>query len=268
MRRRALVAALALVAGLVLPLPARAGLADRVGATFALMAEDFVAAAQPMEGLVVAVDGDFLYLDLGEARGARVGQELTVFRRGQPFRHPITGQVLGRYEQVLGYAQIRRVHPQYAVASFGPVEGRPAPRAEDGARITRGRIKLAVTPLLNLTPLAADLRRAPYLLASALERSKRFQVVDPLAVSDMFAGRALRVEEVLARPERAGRIAKNLEVAGWLVPVLLERGGQIYLDVTWISALTGHPLFSRRQPLVPRAESEEQRFPWEPRAED
>jgi hypothetical protein len=101
-----------------------------------------------------------------------------------------------------------------------------------------------------------------------LERSKRFQVIDPLAVGDMFANGAVRTEEVLARPERAIRVAKNLEVAGWLVPVLLERRAVMYLDVTWISAISGTALFSRRLPLVNGLDIEEQRFPWEPRNED
>jgi hypothetical protein len=127
---------------------------------------------------------------------------------------------------------------------------------------------MAVTPLLDLSQSNADVRRVPYLIASVLERSKRFVVVDPLAVADMFAGGTLRVEEVLARPERAMRIARNLEVTGWIVPVLLERQGVLYLDTTWISAITGTALFSRRQTVLPSSASEEQRFPWEPRAED
>src|SRR5207247_2676033 len=90
-----------------------------------------------------------------------------------------------------------------------------------------------------------DLRRVPYLLRTVLERSKRFQVVDPIAVGDMFASGGLRVEEMLARPERAVRAAKNLDVAGWVVPVLLERRGGVTLDVTYISAITGVALFSR-----------------------
>jgi len=52
------------------------------------------------------------------------------------------------------------------------------------------------------------------------------------------------------------------------VPVLLERRGVVYLDVTWISAVTGTALFSRREPLLPPAAAEEQRFPWEPPSED
>jgi hypothetical protein len=265
------VAALALLAAafvLGVPSAARAGLADRIAATFSQMAEDFVNAARPMEGLVVAVEGDLLYLDLGRQAGAQVGQELTVFRKGEPFYHPVTQRMLGRFEDVLGYAQIRRVEERFSEALFIPLPDRPAPRPEDGVRITRARIRIAATPVLDLTNSGADLRRVPYLLAHVLERSKRFQVVDPLAVRDMFAGGEVKVEEVLARPERAMRAARNLEVAGWLVPVLLERGGVTYLDVTWISAITGTALLSRREPVVPSAPTEEQRFPWEPRAED
>lgn len=258
---------LLLISGLT-PAPAAAGMADRVGATFAEMVEQFARAAAPVEGLVVAVEGSLLYLDLGEASGAQVGQELTVFRKGDSFFHPFTGRVLGRYEQVLGHAQIRRVEARLSEAVFIPLPARPAPVPEDGVRITRARIRVAVTPLLDLTDSQADLRRVPYLIGGLLERSRRFQVVDPLAVTDMFAGGSLRVEEMLARPERAVRAARNLEVAGWLVPILLRRSGTTYLDVTWISAVTGTPLLSRRRALVPAAATEERRFPWEPRAED
>jgi len=264
-RLGALVAALVTV---VTVAPARAGLADRLGATFTLMADDFIVASQSLEGAVVSLDGDRIYLDLGAQSGAQAGQELTVFRKGDVFHHPLTGKPLGRYEEHLGYAQIQRVFPQFAEGVYVPLPDRPPPLPGDGARISRGRIKIAVTPLLDLSQSNADVRRVPYLIASVLERSKRFLVVDPLAVADMFAGGTLRVEEMLARPERAMRIARNLEVTGWIVPVLLERQGVLYLDTTWISSITGTALFSRRRTVLPSSAAEEQRFPWEPRAED
>ena len=248
--------------------PASAGMADRTGTTFGFMADDFIKAFQPFETLVVQVEGPTIYLDAGEATAAQPGQELVVFRKGEIFHHPVTGKPLGRYEEVLGYAQIRRVSPKFAEATFIPLPDKPPPAPEDGARITRGRIRVAVTPVLNLTAADADLRRVPYMLGTILERSKRFQVVDPLAVSDMLASSSVRVEDVLARPERASRAATNLEVSGWIVPILLERRGTTYLDVTWISAITGTALFSRRHSLVPPGSAEEQRFPWEPRPED
>lgn len=269
MRRRARVAAvLAWLVTLISAVPAWAGLADRVGATFGLIADDFIKTSQPVEGTVVSLDGDRIFLDLGELSGIRAGQELTVYRKGEPFYHPLTAKPLGRYEEHLGYAQVRRVFPQYSEATWVPLPDRPTPIPGDGARVSRGRIKVAVTPLLDLTQSGADVRRVPYLISSVLERSRRFVVVDPLAVSDVFAGGGLRVEEVLARPERAMRVTRTLELTGWIVPVLLERQGTLYLDATWISAITGTALFSRREAVLPSSTAEEQRFPWEPRPED
>jgi hypothetical protein len=248
--------------------PAAAGMADRIGATFSLMADEFLLAFNPVEGIVVSLDNDEIFLDIGSLRGAQVGQEYTIFRKGATFTHPLTGKPLGRYEEILGYAQVRRVQPDFSAATFVPAPDKPRPQPEDGARITRGRLKVAVTPVVDMTDGRADLRRVPYLIAIVLERSKRFHVIDPLAVSDMFAAGSVRVEEVLARPERAVRVAKNLDVAGWVVPVLLERRGAVALDITYISAITGAPLFSRRVSVVPNSALEGQRFPWEPRMED
>jgi hypothetical protein len=93
---------------------------------------------------VVAAE-DRLLIDLTEKSGVQPGQEYSVFRKGQPFRHPINGRPLGRYEDILGYAQIVRLHPQYSEAVFVPAGGGVAPEAEDGVRITRGRIRVAVT---------------------------------------------------------------------------------------------------------------------------
>jgi hypothetical protein len=50
--------------------------------------------------------------------------------------------------------------------------------------------------------------------------------------------------------------------------MLLERRGAVTLDVTYISAITGVALFSRRLTLLPNSAVEEQRFPWEPPVED
>ncbi len=257
--------ALALVLAAV---PAGAGLADRVGATFALLAQEFIDAFPPVQGMVVAVEGDVIYLDLTAKSGVQPGQEFTVFRKGEVFRHPTTNQPLGRFEEYLGYAQVRRVFQQYSEAAYLPLDGSPRARPEDGVRITRGRIRVAVAPLLDLTQSGADLRRVPYLIGSALERSKRFQVADPLAVSTLLETERTRVEEMLINPEKVVRLGRSLEVTGWIVPVLLERRGTIYLDATWISAVTGTALFSKRRALARPEPAEEQRFPWEPPAED
>ncbi|HET8575540.1 MAG TPA: hypothetical protein VFO18_00465 [Methylomirabilota bacterium] len=260
--------ALALLLVLLTAAPARAGIADQVGATFGLLLQEVVNAFPAIEGLVVAVDGGRIYLDLTQKDGVQPGQEFTVFRKGDVFRHPITGRPLGRFEDVLGYAQVQRVLPQYSEAAYVRVEGKPEVRPEDGARITRGRIRVAVAPATNLTKGDADLRRVPFMIAHALDLTKRFQSVDPSAVQEALLNQKTKSEELLVRPEKATTMGRTLEVSGWLVPVLLERRGVTYLDVTWVSAVTGTALFSRRAPLTRADTNAEQRFPWEPLPED
>ena len=248
--------------------PAHAGLADQVGATFGLMLQEVVSAFPPIEGLVVQVDGDRIYMDLSQKDGVLLGQEYTIFRKGEVFRHPTSGKPLGRYEEVLGYAQVLRVDATFSEAAFVPVEGKPPPRPEDGVRITRGRVRVAVVPPTDLTKGNADLRRVPFMLSLAMDQTKRFQSVDPGQVNEILLNNKTKGEELLVRPDRAVSLGKSLDVMAWLVPVIIERRGVTYLDVTWISAVTGAPLFSRRQALARAECAGDQRFPWEPRPED
>jgi hypothetical protein len=262
-----------LVLALLCPLvlagsPGEAGLADQVGATFGLLVQEVINAFPAVEGLVVSVDGDRVYLDLTEKDGIQRGQEFTVFRKGEEFLHPFTRKPLGRFEDILGYAQITRVEPRFSEAVLIPVPERAKVAAEDGVRITRGRIKVAVAPTLDLTRTQADLRRVPFMISLGLDQTKRFQAVDPGVVQELFLNQRARIEELLVRPERAVSLGRTLDVSGWLVPVLIDRRGITYLDVTWISAVTGTPLFSRRQALTRAQGASEQRFPWEPLPED
>ena len=261
-----LAAGLALAA--LLAGPAEAGLADQVGATFGLILQEVVSAFPPIEGLIVQVDGERVYMDLTKKDGVLLGQEYTVFRKGEVFRHPTSGKPLGRHEEVLGYAQVQRVEPSFSEAVFVPIEGRPAPQAEDGVRITRGRVRVAVVPPTDLTKGSADLRRVPFMLSLAMDQTKRFQSVDPGQVNELLLNSKMKGEELLVRPDRAVSLGKSLDVMAWLVPMLIERRGVTYLDVTWISAVTGAPLFSRRQALARAEGATDQRFPWEPRSED
>ena len=53
-------------------------------------------------------------------------------------------------------------------------------------RITRGRIRVAVAPPTDLTKTNADLRRVSYMIAHALDETKRFQSPDPSVVQELL----------------------------------------------------------------------------------
>src|SRR5215470_14560029 len=152
-------------------------------------------AAPAAAGLAVQVDGDRVYMDLSQKDGVLLGQEYTIFRKGEVFRHPSNGKPLGRYEDILGYAQVLRVEPSFAEAAFVPIEGKPHPQPEDGVRITRGRVRVAVVPPTDLTKANADLRRVPFMLSLAMDQTKRFQSVDPGQVNELLLNSKMKGEE-------------------------------------------------------------------------
>ena len=59
-----------------------------------------------------------------------------MFRKGEVFRHPLSQRPMGRFEDVLGHAQVRRVYPDFAEAVYVTLEGgRPcAPRMACASR--------------------------------------------------------------------------------------------------------------------------------------
>ena len=71
--RRAVALSLLVLALTCLGGPVDAGTADQVGATFSLLIQDVVGAFPPVEGLVVQVEGDRLFIDLTEKSGVQPG---------------------------------------------------------------------------------------------------------------------------------------------------------------------------------------------------
>ncbi len=55
-----------------------------------------------VQGYVVKVDGDMLYIDMGLSQGVRKGTKCVVFREGEAIKHPVTGEILGRKVTKLG----------------------------------------------------------------------------------------------------------------------------------------------------------------------
>ncbi len=240
------------------------GVTDQVAVTFQEVARALRDAFPPVEGVVVAVNGERVSLDLKERTKVFPGMELRVARRGEAFHHPLTGVVLGHYEELLGYAQVLEVQEPFCMARFIPLPEAPPVRVEDLARVTRGRVRVAVTPILDLTQSRLDAKRIPYLLAAALERTGRFAPVDPQAVGQLMEQERVRTVDLFLTPALVARLSRTLEVDGWVIPLLVEMQGSAVVDATWVSAITGTPLFSRRHPLVAAPPQIEQRFPWEP----
>ncbi|HLP17423.1 MAG TPA: CsgG/HfaB family protein [Bacteroidota bacterium] len=72
------------------------------------------------EGVVVKIDNDELYIDIGSTQGIRKGSKCVVFREGDAIQHPVTGEVLGKKVTRLG--ELIVVQVQEKIASVKALE--------------------------------------------------------------------------------------------------------------------------------------------------
>ena len=236
---------------------ARADVLQDLGATYQRVAEQLAETFPRVELQVAAVTGSTVRIEGAGVGTLRPGLELMVFRRGEVFRHPVTGQVLGHAELVLGTLVVTAVEPGAATGRLVPVEGRPAPIPGDGARITSGRLQVAVLPTSGVQAAFDSADQTQLLLvarfSALLEKTGRFLAVDPQKVLDLVGSARPGIS-----PLEAGRRLGGVAV---LSSRLVREGPARVLETSWVSGQTGETLVTLREPLKPT--SFPPRFAWE-----
>ena len=105
------------------------------------------------EGYVVRVDGPTVYLDWGNASGIQPKDRFSVYRPGEPLKHPKTGEILGQVEEALGEGVVDHIEEKFSV---GRVENASKPiQAGD-----RTRILPAAMPATAIPTPSGELDRA------------------------------------------------------------------------------------------------------------
>jgi hypothetical protein len=164
------------------------------------LVDQTVALFPRLDGDVVEAQGQTLTVSLGRKSGAQVGLALEAIREGREIRHPKTGAVLGRAEDMLGRAVITQVFDGYSVAT---AERADVIKAGDRVRTSGTRVKLSLLSLRGAgmrEPLAEAATNEVY---EALNRTGRFQLSsgDQVAVwlaqekispEEFFGGRGVR----------------------------------------------------------------------------
>jgi hypothetical protein len=72
----------------------------------------------PLEGFVVMVSGKRAMMDLGRVHGVEPGMKFSVFRKGEPVQHPITGKMLKGEDIKLGEIAVQSVTPETSWAEI------------------------------------------------------------------------------------------------------------------------------------------------------
>ncbi len=91
----------------------------------------------PMEGNVLSVQGETIEVELAVGKKALKGMRMGLYRKGDPFLHPVTKQVIVHGESPVGVAEI--TGSAGSTVFLRLVEGEVA--AGDVARITSGRVR-------------------------------------------------------------------------------------------------------------------------------
>jgi hypothetical protein len=246
----AAVAALSVLSVLA-PGAVQADLLQDLGSTFEQVAKELADEFPKAETRIMSVEGSpatAVRLEGPGVAALRPGLELTAYRRGEPYRHPITNQVIGHVEEEVGVLVVTAVDGGQATARVAVTEGSRAPRFGDGARLTAGRIPVAVLPTVGAQVPGETAQETALLLVSRfsafLDKTGRFLAVEPR-----------RVLEAAVPPGGGARpspleVAKKLNAPAALTSRLVQDGSTRALETTWISGRTGATLVVKRTPLV------------------
>jgi hypothetical protein len=256
--RRAAQAAI-LVVALLAPLGSvRADVLQDLGTTYQKVAEELAAAFPKVEAQIASVGPEGVRIEGPGADQLRPGLELSVFRRGQVFRHPVTNQPLGHTELVLGTVVVTAVEAAGATGRLVPLADRPPPIPGDGVRITAGRLPVAVLPTLGVQAPFDSADQTQLLLvarfSALLEKTGRFLAVEPQRVLEVVGRERGSSPSPLEVTRRLGGVAV-------LTSRLAREGATRVLETAWISGTTGEQLVTTRTPLITAAYPP--RFVWE-----
>lgn len=91
-------------------------------------------AANPIVGNVLRVMDDKIYFHLGSNNGVRKGETFIIYREGELLIDPITGEIIGVSEEVLGTLKVEEVKPQYSIGKIKKRKG----NIDNNCKVRRG----------------------------------------------------------------------------------------------------------------------------------
>jgi hypothetical protein len=172
-----------------------------------------------------------LFITLGAPDNIREGMELSVVRKGDEFKHPLTGVVLGRFEDDVGVIIISKVSETYSSGSVRLAKANVNVRPGDRVRITKGKIHVTVLPLVGNPPEGVSREELLERLRFALEQTGRFQVTAADNVRVYLTEKGIQPDEPLSQDVLA-RMADDLRVTYAVAPRIRQVGNESVLEVS------------------------------------
>ena len=226
---------------LLLPCPSWAQPSDELGAAATDVAVQLARYFPPLEGEVVDVQGDNLYLSLGARDQVLEGMPLRVYREGEALTSPSTGAVLGRIEKDLGIVNVLDVGETYSLAVLvEPIGGDPVQEG-DKVRITSGQLSLGLLPAVHQAGGTSPLTFLSDALQSGLSATGRFYMVPWARMAMWLLERNLPPGDMVTAEVMSEAAIAN-DAAYVVQPVLRRTSGGTLVELR---------LFAAGQPKAP-----------------
>jgi hypothetical protein len=198
------------------------------------LSSEIVSLFPKVEGDVVKVESNQVFITLGAPDNIHEGMVLSVFRKGDEFKHPLTGVVLGRFEDELGALIINKVSETYSSGTVRLTKATVNVRPGDRVRITKGKIPLALFPIKGELPTWVSREELNERFRIALEQTGRFQVTAADNVRVYLAEKGMQADETLPQDALA-RMAEDLRVTY----AVMLRTRQVGTESVLETSLTG-----------------------------
>ncbi len=201
-------------------------------------------AFEPLQGTILSAlaDNRFL-LDVTAQQGAYVGMEMEVFREGPPFKHPRTGEVLGRLDRPVGVVRVVEVKEKFSMAEAVFVVKDEEITEEDGVRVTKARILVG---LANVTSSVIDERQARVLtreIEAALLKTGRFEVMDERMMRSTLVKAEVPDTAALTDPHNLGIVRAALRLHAVLFPVVRAADKKFTVELKVLSTFSARHIY-------------------------
>ncbi|MFB3819840.1 MAG: FG-GAP-like repeat-containing protein, partial [Candidatus Methylomirabilales bacterium] len=226
------------------------------GGAAAELAEQIAAAFPKVSGQIIGLERERILLDLSAKDKIIPGLELQVYRPGQEFKHPYTGQSLGKLDRDVGRVRVIEVHGGFSVAEvIQQTEGTMVQQG-DLVRVTSARVILAL-PNVDVSDVAgANTRSVTRDLVNALVKTNRFEVMTDQRLRAAVAEEKIQVGDQFNDPAVLQALWKRLRVSAVLLAKLTLLEKAVQWDVQLVSTVRGDSIMlasAEVKGMTPRA---------------
>lgn len=164
-----------------------------------------------VSGVVILARDDEVFMDLASDGSVPEGTLLTIYEEGEPFKHPFTGEILGRLEKKVATVELMEIREKFTIGRTMATEAGQRVAAGQKVRITSSKLKLAILPFVNRTSEYVEVEALTQALGQSLAATERFDLYDQDKLDVLLLENGLEPES-LASPRAFSAILGKVPV--------------------------------------------------------